>query len=657
MEKPEKLQLKTEDLTNENIKKLSELFPEILTEIEKDGKTIKTINVEKLKELVGDIAEKDSEIYELTWAGKQKARRIATQPTTKTLRPVIEDSVNFENTENLYIEGDNLEVLKILRKSYSNSIKMIYIDPPYNTGKDFIYKDNFSMSKEDYEKEAGAVDEEGNRLIKNTGADGRYHSNWLNMMYPRLQLAYKLLKKDGVIFISIDDNEVDNLRKICDEIFGENNFVANFIVTSAPAGTQSSTDVAQQHSYCLMYKKSSDFISYKINLSEDDLSKKYNESDENGRYYVERLWKRGIGGKKEDVPSLHFPVYYDEKNNLIFIDDEKGNSENLIKIIPYQTAGVLGRWTWSKQKMKNEKEKLIVKKVAGEYKLHKKKYESEELGKLPYSIITANIARTELGSIELKKILDGKYFDYPKYSEFVKYFLKFSSNKNDIILDFFSGSATTAHAVMQLNAEDGGTRKFIMVQLPEPTDPKSEAHKAGYKNICEIGKERIRRAGNKIKEENKDKDLSNVDFGFRVFKLDSSNMKDTYYNPNAIDQKTLINFKESIKEDRTEEDLLYQVLLDMGIPISAKVEIKTIQNKKVFIVNDGWLIACFDENIDLELIKELAEIKPEIDGLNPKFVFRESSFKDDSAIINTMEYLKTKLFKTDAELKSNVKVV
>jgi adenine-specific DNA-methyltransferase len=371
----DKIKMKTSDITEENISKIAELFPNCITETkDKDGKTTRKVDFDLLRqELSKEIVEGGGERYRLDWPGKRESILRANTPIEdKTLRPVKEESEDFENTENLYIEGDNFEVLKLLQESYLKKVKMIYIDPPYNTGKDFIYKDNFKQSKEDYNEETDAVDADGYKLYKNTTTNGRYHSDWLSMMYERLVVAKDLLRDDGVIFISIDDNEVHNLRKICDEIFGEGNFVAQFIATSAPAGTQSSVDVAQQHSYCLAFVKSNKFSTNKIELSSEKLNKKYNKHDELGSYYIERLWKRGVGGKKEDVPSLHFPVYYDEKNNRIFIDDEAKSENDLIKIIPYQTKGVLGRWTWARDTMKRDRGKLVVKKVAGEYRLHKK---------------------------------------------------------------------------------------------------------------------------------------------------------------------------------------------------------------------------------------------------------------------------------------------
>lgn len=628
-----KLDMKTSDLTDRHVDKIAKLFPNVITEKEgDDGNTIKAIDFDLLKqELSKELVESNDERYRLDWPGKKASLLKANTPIDKTLRPDREASVDFDNTENVYIEGDNFEVLKILQESYLGKVKMIYIDPPYNTGKDFVYRDNTTQSKEEYEEELGVEDEEGGKLFKNTDTNGRFHSDWLSMMYERLVVARDLLKDDGAIFMSIDDNEVHNLRKIADEVFGEENFLANFVVVSAPAGTQSSTDVAQQHSYCLAFSKSCNYETHKTSLSKEELEKKYKEEDSLGKFYIERLWKRGMGGKKEDVPSLHFPIYYNEERGEIFIDDEISANKGLIKIIPYQTQGVLGRWTWSKAKMKNEKNKLVVRKIAGEYRLHKKKYSFEEEGRLPYSIIGADIARTELGSIETKEIMDGKIFDYPKFTKFIEYFIRFSTKPTDIVLDFFAGSSTTAHSTMKINVEDGGNRKFIMAQLPEKTDEESEAFKAGYKTISEIGMERIRRAGKKILEDNAEKlkeRETSLDIGFRVYKTDSTNMKDIFYNPKDLKQDLLAELESNIKDDRSPEDLLIQVILDLGLTLDLLIEKKKIKSNTVFFVANNSLIACFDDNIDFGIVDEIAKTEP------LKVVFRDSCFKDDKDRIN-----------------------
>jgi len=619
----EKLNMKTKDLAADNIAKLSALFPEIITEVEKGGKIIKSINADKLKELIGDYAENSSEVYELTWVGKQKSRQKIVLPIYKTLRPVVKDSVDFENTENLYIEGDNFEVLKLLQESYLNKIKMIYMDPPYNTGKDFVYKDNFSMSKEEYDDETGAIDEEGNKLFINTTTNGRFHSDWLSMMFERLVIAKDLLRDDGVIFISIDDNEVANLRKICDEVFGEGNFVGKLIWRKKAGGGQADDFFVKEHEYIVVYQKSSDFIWNDEEIL-DDINK-YNKEDKDGKFNLVKLAKWGNTARRADRPSMYFPL----------IDPE--GKENF----PVAPDGNEGRWRVGKQTMDDLINKNLVhwEKRKNEYVPYEKiYYEKNKIKTNKFRSILYNIAQTGDGSNVLTNLFGKKdLFENPKPVELLTSFIKENLETEDIILDFFSGSATTAHAVMQLNAEDEGNRKFIMVQLPEPTAEDTEAFKAGYKNISEIGKERIRRAAKKIKEDNKDKDLSNVDFGFRVFKIDSSNMKDVFYNPNEISQRTLTNFKDNIKEDRTDEDLLYQVLLELAIPISAKITEEKANNKTIYRVNDNFLIACFDDDVDLETIKKIAQLNP------LRIVFKDSSFIDDAAKVNCDEYLKNKL--------------
>lgn len=625
----DKLDMKSLEVVNKNIEKIGELFPNVVKESENDL----AIDFDALKQELSEvIVDGNKEKYQLTWPGKKEAILNANTPTTNTLRLLKEKSVNFDTTENIYIEGDNLEVLKILQESYLNKIKCIYIDPPYNTGNDFIYNDNFSKNYSDELLESGQVDDFGNRLVTNNQANGRYHSDWLSMMYPRLKLARNLLSPDGVIFISIDDNELYSLKKMSDEIFGESNFISNLVVVSAPAGTQSSNDFAVQQSYCLVYRKTSQFNTSYIELSDAEKEEKYKyDSDDKGNYYIERLWKRGMGGKKEDVPSLHFPVYFNSNTNSIYIDGEDfQKNANLITIIPYQSAGVLGRWTWSREKMINEKENLIVVKVAGEYKLHKKVYETDEKGRRPGSIIESKIGRTELGSLEIKNLFGSKVFDYPKFSNLIKYFIAMQGDKKGIVLDFFSGSATTAHATMQLNAEDNGNRKYIMVQLSEETDEKSEAYKAGYKNICEIGQERIRRAAKKIKEETN----ADIDYGFRVYKLDSSNMKDVYYTAGEYSQDQLKLFESNIVEDRTSEDLLTQVMLDLGLKLDLKINEKELKNNKIYFVEENSLVACFDDNFNIDNIEEICKVKP------LKLVFKDSCFRTDNDKINVSERIK-----------------
>lgn len=643
----EKLTLTTKDLIAENIAKLSVLFPEIITEVEKDGKTVKTINADKLKELIGDYADNSNEVYELNWVGKQKSRQKIVMPINKTLRPVVEDSVDFENTENLYIEGDNFEVLKLLQESYLNKVKMIYIDPPYNTGKDFVYKDNFAMSREEYDDEAGVIDEEGNKLFLNTTTNGRFHSDWLSMMYERLVIAKDLLRDDGVIFISIGEDEVHNLRKVCDEIFGDQNFIGEAGRISKKANNQGDF-WAPNFDYVLTYSKDKESCSQffgGINY------KAYKEIETEGervgeKYQLIRLYMTSL----DPMRGCKNQRYYIKCPDGSFVippgDNFPGNVDDGAKIEP--KSGKDKVWRWGTSSYLGKKEQLFIKKVKSsnlvdekgapaKWNVYTKTYLKDVIENStasPNNFIENHLNQSS--SHELKKLEIP--FDFAKPSSLIKFLAETCVTKeNDLILDFFSGSATTAHAVMQLNAENGGNRKFIMVQLPEQTDENSDAFKAGYGNIAEIGKERIRRAAKKIQEENTDKDLSNVDFGFRAFKLDSSNMKDVYYNPNDIDQRTLSNFKDNIKEDRNDKDLLYQVLLEMGLPISGKVNEETVNNKTIYRLNDNFLIACFDDDVDLETVMKIAELKP------LRLVFKDSSFKDDAAKVNCYEYLKNKL--------------
>lgn len=633
--KVEKLSLKTKDLHVENISKLSELFPQLLTEMEieetdSEGKNvkkiIKTFDSEKLKELVGDYAKKDSEIYELTWAGKQDSKRKIAEPITKTLRPIKKDSVDFENTGNLYIEGDNFEVLKLLQNPYVGKIKMIYIDPPYNTGKDFVYKDNYSMSREEHNEESGVVDNEGNKLIKNTIANGRFHSDWISMMYERLVLARDLLKNEGIIFISIGDNEVANLKKICDEVFGEVNFYGqlSWINRTKPKNMGDARFKIQQNTeYILAYGKQSMTEYSGFNLEPLEL-KKYPLKDAKGNYRTESLdQRRNFGTLRRDT--MVYPV--------LGISPKEGF-----------------RWQLSQNEYQELKKEGKIRLINN--KPHKIIYDFDEeaFSYNPFWSLLEDTGTAEDGKKELTDVL-GKDpgFETVKPLNLLKKLISYTIKKdsNEYVLDFFAGSGTTAHAVLELN-RDGGNIKFICVQLQDPTPKDSESFKAGYKDICEIGKERIKRAAKKIKDElkeiNKQQkldgekiDVDSLDFGFKVFRIDESNMKDVYYHPSQVTQAKLDGLADNIKEDRSPEDLLYQVLLDLAIPISAKVTEEKIDNKKVFRVEDNFLIACFDSDVSLDLVKKIAEAKPE------RLVFRDSSFKDDKEKVNCGEFLKHSL--------------
>ncbi|MBM0620373.1 site-specific DNA-methyltransferase [Helicobacter pylori] len=611
-------------------------FPQTI----KDGQ----VSLSAIKMLLGfNESMNDISGYELTWTGKGLANALYSEPCQKQLK--LQESFTPQTSANKHsnnaiIIGDNLDALKLLKSAYSEKIKMIYIDPPYNTGNDdFIYPDNFRQDYQKILREVGLmeIDENGEekeseslKFFKNTQGSGT-HSGWLSFMLPRLKLARDLLKEDGVIFISIDDNECANLKILCDEIFGEDNFVACIIAESAPAGTQSSNFIAQQHSYCLVYGKYTNENSFiKLKLTDEQLNKKYTQEDEYGKFYAERLWKRGIGGRKEDVPSLHFPVYYDEKNNKIYIDEEIKQNNNLIKIIPYQVAGVLGRWTWSKEKMIKERHKLIVKKVNGEWKLHKKQYKQDEMGKLPNSIIKSEFARTELGSLELKEIMGEKVFDYPKSTKFIKYLLQISTtpNSNDIILDFFAGSGTTAHAVMELNAEDKGNREFILVQIDEEIKEDKSAYdfcknvlKSTKPIISDITIERVKRAAQKIIQSSKDSDLN---LGFKVYTL-----QDKAQITNDKEEITLFNHSHLTPFDKA-----LNLALQCGKTLNCALE-TTIKDKLYKCEDAYFCIVC-----DKEAQEYLAKSKNEmifLDGYEEidleAFLNLNASFKERLSVV------------------------
>ena len=617
----EKIILHTADMAERNIEMLGQMFPNCLTEKKNDeGKIVKAIDFDKLRqELADSVVEGPEERYQFTWPDKRNAIRLANAPTTKTLRPCREESVDFDNTQNLYIEGDNLDVLKILRENYLGKVKMIYIDPPYNTGNDFVYNDDFSQASSEYIAESGQFDSDGNRLVLNTESNGRFHTDWLNMIYPRLKVAKDLLSDDGVIFISIDDNEVENLRKVCDEIFGENNSPATIIWEKADSPRMDAKSFSSRHDFILVYAKDfKDEVFIKPTVSE--VPEHYDKVDEYGnRYYLKPLRYMGNADTREARPNLFFPI-------------EAPNGE---LIYPIRADGSDGRWRWSKEKVQLEHSKLEFINGRNGWSVYTKIYADNETA-IPIETIWYNkdVGSNRTAMAALKKIFqDEKPFTTPKPIELIKMMLSILNSKDSIIIDFFSGSATTAHAVMKLNAEDGGNRKFIMVQLPEKTEEKSEAYKAGYKNICEIGKERIRRAGKKVKEE-AGLQCQSLDIGFRVLKLDSANEKEVKRTPSEVPVEQglfdamLDDMVENIKEDRTPEDLLFQVLPMCNLPLYCKIETKTIDGKCVFIVEEGYLIACFDDEINENVITEIAKMRPYY------FVMRDSSLATDNVADN-----------------------
>ncbi len=601
------------DVIGSNIKKIHQLFPNCVTErLGKDGKPELAIDFEKLQaELSNEIIGEGEERYQFTWPDKRAANRLANTPTTMTLRPCREESVDFDHTQNLYIEGDNLDVLKVLRETYLGKVKMIYIDPPYNTGNDFVYNDDFAQSRDEFEETSGLFDEEGNQIIdpmqRNTESNGRFHTDWLNMIYPRLKVARDLLSEDGVIFISIDDNEVENLRKVCDEIFSEQNFIATIVWQKKYAATNDSKEFSTTHDYIVSYKKTKQFIRNLLPRTAEQ-NAPYKHDDHDGR----GLWRSDNLLVKSFSQSGVYPII--NPNTGVEYYPPKGSC-----------------WRASQETMNvwlAENRIYFGKDGTGAPQL--KRYLNEvQQGRVPITWWTfEEVGHNDEANKEVSALFGSKTpFDTPKPIRLLEQMLKIGVNKDSLVLDFFSGSATTAHAVMQLNAEDGGNRKFIMVQLPEKTDEKSEAYKAGYKNICEIGKERIRRAGKKIKEENKDKEgIEKLDTGFRVLKLDSSNMNDVYYTPEDFDKHTL--FSENVKSDRTPEDLLFQVMLDLGIELSAKIESRQIAGKTVYLVDDYYLVACFDRDVTETTITEIAKLHPVY------FVMRDASAANDSVIDN-----------------------
>lgn len=594
----DKLKMHTPNKADENFKKLAALFPNAVTEtIDENGEVVRAIDKDVLmQEISCTVVEGSKERYQFTWPDKKKSVLLANAPINKTLRPCREESVNFDTTENLYIEGDNLEVLKLLQETYLGKIKMIYIDPPYNTGNDFVYEDDFAQSAEEYMANSGQYDDEGNRLVKNVDTNGRFHTDWLNMIYPRLKVAKDLLSDDGAIFISINDQEVSNMKKICDEIFGCDNFIASLIWQQRKGGGNDSHYIAVDHEYILIYSKNICNLSNRWYVSQtEEYLKRYKEVEPDGRrFYWDTLVRNGL--QSPIVITLTAP-----DGTKITINSQK-SEETVLKGLRDGTV----RFT----------------KTTNGWSLHHKVYMKE--GQVLRSILTEYGNNRSSGQ-ELTNLFGKTVFDYSKPSTLLKLLCQLNTNNIDIVLDFFSGSATTAHAVMKLNAEDGGNRKFIMVQLPEETDEKSEAYKVGYKNICEIGGERIRRAAKKIAEENPN---ARFDGGFRVLKCDTSNMKDVFYSPADFDMNLLDMMADNIKEDRTPEDLLFQVMLDLGVELSSKIEETTIAGKKVFDVADGFLVACFDKDVSDETIKAIAQKQPYY------FVMRDSSLANDSVATN-----------------------
>lgn len=588
------------DGVTQNVERIAALFPNCVTERKgEDGEVERAIDFDMLRqELSRDIIDTGEERYQFTWPNKREAIRLANAPTNCTLRPVRDDSVDFDNTQNLYIEGDNLEVLKLLRETYLGKVKMIYIDPPYNTGNDFVYEDDFAQSYEDFKGKSGMFDEDGNMLLdnyeRNNESNGRFHTDWLNLMYPRLKVARDLLAEDGVIFISIDDIEIENLRRIGDEVFGNNNFLATLTRRTKAGGGSAAKHFAVENDFILVFSKNKELTGPLFAPFDEKYAKRYAFEDEQGRYFWDTMER-----------SYTATVPY--------------------KIEAPDGTMLEGKWFRSEERFKKDLatgEVRFLKKSDGTWSVQFKQRMAE--GKKVRSILGENEFKSN--PQDLESIGLGGIFPFPKPLYLIHYLVQSLVNSDDIVLDFFSGSATTAHAVMQLNAEDGGNRKFIMVQLPEVTDEKSEARKAGYANICEIGKERIRRAGKKIKAEHPE--AKDLDIGFRVLRLDSSNMEDVYYTPDKFDEANLFNMVDNVKTDRNEEDLLFQVMLELDVPLSASIKQEQFAGKNVFVVADGHLIATFDKDVNESTVTEIAKRKPNF------FVMRDASAANDNVLDN-----------------------
>ena len=626
---PIKLDKETTDGTVRNLDALYQLFPSCFTEAQDavTSKMRRVVDWAKLRELLGEYVESDEpEKYDFTWVGKRAAQREAAAPCRKTLRPCPEESVDWDTTQNLYIEGDNLEVLKLLQNSYMGKVKMIYIDPPYNTGNDFVYHDDFHRTQREEDEAAGVINEDGERMVKNTTSNGKFHSDWCSMIYSRLMIARSLLREDGLIFISIDDNEVDNQRKICDEVMGETNFIANLIWKSKSGGANDSRYFAVDHEYVLAYAKSAEKFNLNID-KEATVTTSYNRRDEKGEYALDRLDKQSIR--------------YSEALDYEIV----GPDGTVYRPKHKDPAHPNATWRWSKKNVEDHYDELVFENGC----VYTKNYKKE--GAIARSLLLEDrFGRTRTGKTDCFALFNRDYFSNPKPYKLIRFLEIIASDKDSIILDFFSGSATSAHATMLLNSEDNGNRKYIMVQWPEETPEDSEAYKAGYKNICEIGKERIRRAGKKIKADSL-LTTQDLDIGFRVLKCDESNYKPVAFAPKDYTQESLDMFLDNIKEERTGLDLLFDCMMRWGLELSLPYETQKVDGCTIYNVDDGNLVACFDGVVTSAVIDAIAETHP------LRVVFRDSSFTEAAQKMNLFELFKQKCGWTDQEVQNNVRVI
>ena len=651
----DKLRMESPDMTAQNIDRIAALFPNCVTEAaDGHGGIKRAINFELLKQMLSPDVVDGDERYEFTWVGKKAAIVEANKPIRKTLRPCVEESKNWDTTENLYIEGDNLEVLKLLQESYLGKVKMIYIDPPYNTGKDtFVYFDQFEMDEDEYNEGISRYDENGNlNFSQNPETNARFHSAWCSMIYPCLLLSRNLLANEGVIFISIDNHEVDNMLKICDEIFGVANRIACIVNVNNPKGRSDEKNIATAHEYILIYQKSEAMLSGFE--PEENVTRRYSKVDKEGNLYRHiDLRKTGDSDRREDRPKMFYYFYFNQKTGEFYPSYDENTPDGWIKIVPMKDDGSFGRWRVGIETAESRKELLepTYMSVKKRWTVMERDYLSDDLRVKATTAWTYKDLNSERGTEQFVDLgFDKNIFPRPKPLGTILRPLLLSTQKDDMVLDFFSGSATTAHAVMQLNAEDGGHRKFIMVQLPEKCDEASEAYKAGYKNICEIGKERIRRAGDKIKSESP-MTTQDLDVGFRVLKLDDTNMKDVYYAPDDYDQGMLAGLESNIKEDRTDLDLLFGCLIDWGLPLSLPYSSEQLGGCTVHTYNGGDLIACFDANIPESVVKEIAKRKP------LRAVFRDSGFASSPEKINVFEIFKLYMPEDANDITKRVRVI
>ena len=644
MERPERLDLQSADGAQLNLDALYQIAPSCFTEATdpKTGKIKRVVNLDVLRQLLGDDTVEDAtEAYEFNWVGKQEARAEVLRPINKTLRPVKEDSVDWDNTQNLYIEGDNLEVLKLLQKSYLGKVKMIYIDPPYNTGNDFVYHDDSSRSLEEEDLAAGNIDELGNRYRKNTDSNGRFHSEWCSMIYARLMVARSLLKENGVIFISIDENEITNMSKICDEVFGRENFIDTLHWKKKKQPSFLAKHTAKVMEYVLVYAKSANSLE---KLSTETLSDATKKVINISNAECTRHFKSNVRVKIGDNGILPKGRYRIKTMDVEYLQDvhyENGYTTNEVDVV--------ARFSVSQDKIDNyiDNDLLFITANKG----LRRDVSEEEKGnrKSITDLLLSDYGDNQESDNEFKELFENKYFDYTKPINLIYNFVKSNFTDNEVVLDFFSGSATSAHAVMQLNAEDGGNRKFIMVQLPEKTPEGSEAFIAGYKNICEIGKERIRRAGKKIKEEHPE--AKALDTGFRVFRVDESNFEDVERTPKEYNQDQLELFLNNVKSDRDDLDLLFGCMLDWGVKLSLPMSSEEVDGKMIYTVNDGDLVACFAEKVTDSVVKAMADKQP------LRVIFRDSCFEQDADKINIYETFKQLLDWSDKDVEKNIRVI